>query len=96
MVASIGPAEPKRGAGSQSTVADRVFTLGLATSTDGIHFAKDDRAPVCRHGALARCSLTPTLSTDLSVNCYTTAGPGEGFPVSGLLSPEAAGSGVGG
>ena len=48
MVASIGPAEPKRGAGSQSTVADRVFTLGLATSTDGIHFAKDDRAPVCR------------------------------------------------
>jgi hypothetical protein len=58
VVASIGPAEPKRGAGTQSTVADRVFTLGLATSTDGIHFAKDDRAPVCRHGALARCSLT--------------------------------------
>jgi len=46
--------------GSQSTVADRVFTLGLATSTDGIHFAKDDRAPVCRFTG-NRSILTPTL-----------------------------------
>ena len=27
--------------GSQDTVAQRVFTLGLATSTDGIHCATD-------------------------------------------------------
>jgi hypothetical protein len=46
--------------GSQATVADRVFTLGLATSTDGIHFAKAPRSPVCRFTG-NRSILTPTL-----------------------------------
>jgi len=46
--------------GSQDTVAQRVFTLGLATSTDGIHFAKDPRSPVCRFTG-SRSILTPTL-----------------------------------
>jgi len=46
--------------GSQNTVADRVFTLGLATSNDGIHFAKHDRTPVCGFTG-GRSILTPTL-----------------------------------
>ena len=46
--------------GSQGTVAGRVFTLGLATSSDGVHFAKDPRSPVC-HFAGDRSILTPAL-----------------------------------
>ena len=50
--------------GSRHTVSDcvdnRAFTLGLATSTDGVHFRKDPRSPVCRLGG-TRSILTPTL-----------------------------------
>ena len=52
--------------GSRHNVNDRtrtdqrVFTLGRATSTDGIKFTKDDRSPVCRLAG-TRSILTPTL-----------------------------------
>ena len=41
-------------------VDNRAFTLGLATSTDGVHFTKDPRSPVCRFTG-TRSILTPTL-----------------------------------
>jgi hypothetical protein len=52
--------------GSRGTVDDRgrtdnrAFTLGRATSEDGIHFSKDPRSPVCRLEG-TRSILTPTL-----------------------------------
>ena len=50
--------------GSRHTVSDcvdnRAFTLGLATSTDGVRFTKDRRSPVCRFTG-TRSILTPTL-----------------------------------
>ena len=41
-------------------VDNRAFTLGLATSTDGVRFTKDPRSPVCRFTG-TRSILTPTL-----------------------------------
>ena len=52
--------------GSRHSVDDhtrtdqRAFTLGRATSADGINFTKDDRSPVCRLAG-TRSILTPTL-----------------------------------
>ena len=52
--------------GSRHNVSDRervdnrAFTLGLATSTDGVRFTKDPRSPVCCFTS-TRSILTPTL-----------------------------------
>ncbi|MFA6291177.1 MAG: hypothetical protein WC637_05310 [Victivallales bacterium] len=47
--------------GSRGFVDDRVFRLGLATSTDGIHFTKHPSSPVLSFGEGNRSILTPTL-----------------------------------
>ncbi|NKB70740.1 MAG: hypothetical protein GKR89_27030 [Candidatus Latescibacteria bacterium] len=47
--------------GSKGAVADRVFALGLATSTDGVHFQKSPTAPVFTFGDDTTSVLTPTL-----------------------------------
>ena len=39
---------------------NRAFSLGLATSTDGVRFTKDRRSPVCRFTG-TRSILTPAL-----------------------------------
>jgi len=46
--------------GSRGAVADRVFRLGLATSTDGIRFTKHPASPVLSMDG-ARSVLTPTV-----------------------------------
>ena len=47
--------------GSRGAVEDRVFRLGLATSSDGIHFTKHPEAPVYDFGDGKHSVLTPTL-----------------------------------
>jgi len=47
--------------GSQGKVADRVFSLGLATSPDGVHFTKHPSSPVYAFGDGRHSILTPTL-----------------------------------
>ena len=47
--------------GSRGGVADRVFSLGLATSEDGVHFAKHPASPVYSFGDARHSILTPTL-----------------------------------
>lgn len=47
--------------GSTGIVADRVFNLGLATSTDGRVFAKHEANPVFRFGDYKHSILTTTL-----------------------------------
>lgn len=46
--------------GSQGAVADRVFRMGRAVSTDGVHFTKDN-GPVFEFGDGRHSILTPTL-----------------------------------
>ncbi len=46
--------------GSRGTVEGRVFKVGLATSSDGIHFQKHPASPVLSFGD-TRSILTPTL-----------------------------------
>ena len=47
--------------GSRGTVANRVFGMGLATSVDGTHFAKQAQAPLLCFADRRRSILTPTL-----------------------------------
>jgi len=47
--------------GSRGRVAERVFRLGLATSADGVHFARSERNPVFGFADGERSVLTPTL-----------------------------------
>ena len=47
--------------GSRGEVDERVFQLGLATSTDGIHFTKHPDSPVYTFGDDQHSVLTPTL-----------------------------------
>lgn len=47
--------------GSRGDVSNRVFTLGLAESADGIHFAKHQNNPICTFGDGKHSILTPTL-----------------------------------
>jgi len=47
--------------GSQGEVADRVFRLGLATSTDGVHFSRQTDSPVLQFSNGSQSVLTPTL-----------------------------------
>lgn len=47
--------------GSRGAVGDRVFELGLATSLDGIRFAKHPQSPVLSFGDGQRSILTPAL-----------------------------------
>ena len=47
--------------GSRGEVAERVFRLGLATSADGVHFAKHPSSPVYDFGDGKHSVLTPTL-----------------------------------
>ena len=47
--------------GARGAVAERVFRLGYATSTDGVNFTKADFAPVYEFGDGVRSVLTPTL-----------------------------------
>jgi hypothetical protein len=47
--------------GSQGTVETRVFGMGLATSTDGVHFTRHGRAPVLCFADGQRSILTPAL-----------------------------------
>ena len=47
--------------GSRGTVAERVFRLGLATSTNGREFAKHAKSPVFDFGDGKHSVLTPTL-----------------------------------
>jgi len=47
--------------GSRSSVAERVFRLGLATSCDGIRFRKSGASPVYAFGDGKHSVLTPTL-----------------------------------
>ncbi|MCA9007208.1 MAG: hypothetical protein KDA70_18180, partial [Planctomycetaceae bacterium] len=47
--------------GSQGSVKNRVFQLGLATSSDGIHFQKTAVNPVFQLGDNRHSILTPTL-----------------------------------
>lgn len=47
--------------GAQGAVAERVFRVGLATSADGVHFAKHPAAPVLAFADGRRSVLTPTL-----------------------------------
>ncbi|GMW00775.1 MAG: hypothetical protein AMXMBFR84_19120 [Candidatus Hydrogenedentota bacterium] len=46
--------------GSRGEVATRVFELGMATSTDGVHFTKEP-SPVFSYGDGKHSVLTPTL-----------------------------------
>jgi len=46
--------------GSRGTVEDRVFRLGYATSSDGVHFVKSPESAVYEFGG-KRSVLTPTL-----------------------------------
>jgi dienelactone hydrolase/predicted GH43/DUF377 family glycosyl hydrolase len=50
--------------GSRGTVAERVFELGLAVSSDGRDFAKFDGNPVYRFGDGKHSILTPTILRD--------------------------------
>jgi len=47
--------------GSRAAVAERIFTLGYATSKDGVHFTKHPASPVCTFNDSSRSILTPTL-----------------------------------
>lgn len=47
--------------GSQADVANRVFHMGLATSTDGVTFTRVANEPVFRFGDATRSILTPTF-----------------------------------
>jgi len=47
--------------GSRSSVADRVFRLGLATSRDGIHFKKAGDNPIYDFGDGRTSVVTPTI-----------------------------------
>ncbi|QDT90124.1 acetylxylan esterase [Gimesia algae] len=47
--------------GSQNSVKNRVFQMGLATSGDGIRFQKAANNPVFNFGDFQRSILTPTL-----------------------------------
>lgn len=47
--------------GSRGAVADRVYTLGMATSRDGLSFEKYDASPVLRLGEGSASILTPQL-----------------------------------
>lgn len=47
--------------GSRGDVEERVFKLGLSTSTDGINFTKHPSAPVYEFGNGKNSILTPTL-----------------------------------
>jgi len=47
--------------GSTGTVAERVFQLGMSSSTDGRNFTRDSRSPVFRFGESLKSVLTPTL-----------------------------------
>jgi len=47
--------------GSRGNVSERVFRLGLAKSTDGVHFVKDAESPVYDFGDGRHSVLTPTL-----------------------------------
>ena len=47
--------------GSTGTVAERVFQLGMSSSTDGRNFTRDSRSPVFRFGEDLKSVLTPTL-----------------------------------
>jgi len=47
--------------GSRGSVAQRVFTLGLALSADGVRFTRHPRSPVLRFGSGTRSILTPAL-----------------------------------
>ena len=47
--------------GSRGTVEDRVFNLGMATSTDSINFSKHSDNPVYTFGDGKHSILTPTL-----------------------------------
>jgi hypothetical protein len=47
--------------GSRGAVAERVFRLGLATSTDGLRFRKSDRSPIFDFGDGKHSILTPAL-----------------------------------
>ena len=47
--------------GSRGAVADRVFRLGLATSTDGVNFVRHPASPVCSFATGTRSVLTPAL-----------------------------------
>lgn len=47
--------------GSQGEVTQRVFRLGLATSADGVRFAKHPGSPVYEFGDGRQSILTPTL-----------------------------------
>ena len=50
--------------GARGAVKERVFRLGLATGTDGIHFTKHPEAPVYDFGDGKHSVLTPTLLRD--------------------------------
>ena len=47
--------------GSSGTVDQRVFSMGLATSSDGVHFTRYEANPVFRFGEPGRSVLTPAL-----------------------------------
>ena len=47
--------------GSSGAVAERIFRLGLATSADGVHFARHPDSPIFAFGDGKRSVLTPTL-----------------------------------
>lgn len=47
--------------GSQGSVSGRVFALGLATSSDGVRFARHPASPVFTFGDGTRSILTPAL-----------------------------------
>ena len=47
--------------GSQGQVADRVFSLGFATSADGVYFTKHSASPVYAFGDNRHSVLTPAL-----------------------------------
>jgi hypothetical protein len=47
--------------GSRGEVGDRVFNLGMATSTDGVNFHKCDHNPVYTFGDGRHSILTPTV-----------------------------------
>ena len=49
--------------GSRGTVADRIFRVGLATSSDGIRFDKADQNPVYSFGE-RKSIVTPTVLRD--------------------------------
>ena len=47
--------------GSQGRVQDRIFKLGLSTSSDGVHFTKSDASPIYAFGDGRHSVLTPTF-----------------------------------